>query len=501
MPSTRSRLVFVLLGLLMFLAPLFRSGKIPSALLALELLSLLILVVLWWDRFAVGNVSRVQLFALLALLVLPLFYLLPIPAFLLESLAGGGDYDAARLFASPVAEPLFKALSLYPRETLSGWLVLLLPVATYLAASSLGTVALRRLLGLLFFIAGFQAVLGLVQFGTGPDSPFYMGMTHTHFGSAVGTYTSRNNYVGLLYMMLAVSMALVIANVGSQRRKAGAQTLRQRLVFLSTMQGHKVFLLGAFSLLVLLAVVFSRSRAGISLTILGVLLVSVSMARRLGAESVHGLTGTIVLVAVGFGISIGLAPVLDRFSAQEPLSDGRWTIFDGTFQGIAEFFPFGSGPATYRETFPAFQDITQATFTINQAHNDYLEWLYTGGAPAGLVILCFLVIYFSRWPRIWQKAKWGEFRYIQVGAGIGMLLMLLHELVDYNLFIPANMVFFAFFAGLFFHDYKELDAPRVSGRHRGRGVDTRGEASSAAPLPTELYPVVDGTPVNPFMDE
>lgn len=502
MHFTRHQVVLFLLGLLMFVAPLFRSGKIPLALLVLELLSLLILALLLWERSAIARISRLQLLALMGLMALPLFYLLPLPFGLAESMPGRETYYAARLYASPTAEPAFALLSLDPRETLSGWLVLLLPLAAYLAARSLNTAALRTLLGLLFLIAGIQALLGLIQFGTGPASPFYLGMTHTHFGSAVGTYTSRNNFVGLLYLVLPVSMALVIANIGSSRQGAGQQTLRQRLVFLSTNKGHRTFLLGALSLLFLLAVVFSRSRAGIALTILGVLMISVGMARRLGGGNAYGLAGTVILVVVGFGISIGLAPVLDRFSAEDPLSDSRWTVFEGTFEGIAQYFPLGSGPATFRETFPVFQDLRQSSFTINQAHNDYLEWLYTAGLPGGLMILVFLVIYVIRWGSIWQQDQWGEFRYIQVGAGVGMLLMLLHELVDYNLFIPANMVFFAFFAGLFFHDYHEPARNRGSaGRRAGStsgGTDSGG-ATSDRTRPA-LKPPVDELASNPFMD-
>jgi hypothetical protein len=41
-------------------------------------------------------------------------------------------------------------------------------------------------------------------------------------------------------------------------------------------------------------------------------------------------------------------------------------------------------------------------------------------------------------------------RFMQAGAGLGMLAMLLHGLFDFNFHIPANAIYFSFLAGVFF---------------------------------------------------
>ena len=89
--------------------------------------------------------------------------------------------------------------------------------------------------------------------------------------------------------------------------------------------------------------------------------------------------------------------------------------------------------------------------------------------------------------------EWGEFRYLQVGCGLGLGLMLLHELVDYNLFVPANMVYFAFFAAVFLHDYRE--PLRVRARRESDGAEAHAERR-LPPLP----PQPDVPVTNPFMD-
>lgn len=495
MSLSRSRQVFWLLGVLMFLAPLFRSGKIPAALILLEIVAVALLVALWWTPAESRKLSWGHIIAVISLMLVPLLYLIPLPAEFAQMLPGRGVYNDARWLASG-EEALGQHISLYPRETFTGWLILLLPLATYLSARSLDTKQLRSLVTLLFVIAAFQAVLGLIQISAGPDSPLFLGLKWSG-GSAVGTYTSRNNYVGLLYMVLMITLALFMATLGRHRARVGQQTLRQRLIYFSTMRGHQAFLFGIFSLLLLLAIVFSRSRAGIGLMMLGVVLASIIFARRIGGRNAFGMTGTVVSVVLGLAISVGLAPVLDRFSAEDTVSNGRWTIFEGSFDGIAQFFPVGSGPATFRETFPPFQDLSQGQYIINNAHNDYLEWVYDGGLLAILLIAAWLLLYLLRWTSIWKREKWGEFRFIQVGAGIGMLLMLLHEGVDYNLFVPANMVFFAFFAGLFFHKYDEAEDTPASKQRDESNIQPQVPAQRMRPV---MRPAFDGNERNPFMD-
>ena len=73
-----------------------------------------------------------------------------------------------------------------------------------------------------------------------------------------------------------------------------------------------------------------------------------------------------------------------------------------------------------------------------------------------------------------------------------MLLTLLHELVDFNLFVPANLVYFAFFAGVFFYPWEEPPKPV-----RARNTEVMAERSRP-----QLRPVGEAsTQRNPFMDD
>ena len=231
---------------------------------------------------------------------------------------------------------------------------------------------------------------------------------------------------------------------------------------------------------------------GVLLAMLGIFLCMLAFSRRLGGNNVYGLVGTFTAIGVGLAVEIGLAPVLDRFALKDPLSDGRWEIYTGTLQAVGAFFPLGSGAGTFQEVFPRFHPSgLVVNNTINQAHNDYLEWLMEGGLLAAALMVVLLGVYCRQWFRVWARDAWSTFRFIQVGAGIAVLLMLLHGFTDFNLHIPANAIFFAFLAAVFFH----RESPSA-GAERSKPETTQRR------IPVERRPIPAAIPpenqTNPF---
>ena len=76
-----------------------------------------------------------------------------------------------------------------------------------------------------------------------------------------------------------------------------------------------------------------------------------------------------------------------------------------------------------------------------------------------------------------------------------LLLMLLHDTVDYNLVVPANLAFFAFFAAVFFHDYQEPVKKRRSDIARDALMERRRNSGA------QLQVVESAPEGNPFMDD
>lgn len=491
----RQSIILGLLALTLVFAPLVRAGQPPLALMALQLLAIALIVGAFWQRPALRWGEAV---ALAALAVVPLLYLIPLPATLVQWLPGRALYHAIWDTAlGEVGPPTSGRPSLIPAQTFAAWLVVLIPIGVFLAVRTLDPKRLPVLVYLLLGIAAFQSVLGLIQFGAGANSPFYLGMEHTHFGSAVGTYTNRNHLAGLLAMTLPLALSLLFYSAGRGReRRRGA---RAKAAFLSSIRGQKALAFAALVVLLLVAVTFTRSRMGIALTMVGILLAVAFFSRRIGGDNSFGPTGSLVAIALGLAVAIGLIPVLDRFSVENVVDDSRWKIFGTTLTGIGTFFPIGSGPGTFQQVYPAFQPLELGRWFINRAHNDYLEWVFEGGLAALLLIVWLLALYAMQWRRVWSAGEWSQLNFIQVGSGIGILLILVHELVDYNLHIPANLIFFAVLAGIFFSD---AGVGVASGDRGPRRTPRMGEE----PAEAVYAPVVPSKPApdqikNPFLDD
>ncbi len=160
--------------------------------------------------------------------------------------------------------------------------------------------------------------------------------------------------------------------------------------------------------------------------------------------------------------------------------------------------PSAAAPGNYPDVFPAFQPLELGRWFINHAHNDYLEWLFEGGLLAAGLILLLLVLYARQWGRVWSKGAWSRARFVQVASGIGILLLLLHSLVDFNLHMPGNIVYFAFLAGLFFADPEAEVRPARRRKRRTPDLDQTSAVPVSAAKPQVAAPADQIK--NPFLD-
>ncbi len=75
------------------------------------------------------------------------------------------------------------------------------------------------------------------------------------------------------------------------------------------------------------------------------------------------------------------------------------------------------------------------------AHNDYLQYVAELGVPILFIIGYFLIIIFrTGFNKLKSPSRqtWG----ITLGAMTGIVALLLHSFVDFNLHIPANALLF-----------------------------------------------------------
>lgn len=461
--------LFALLAFLLVFAPIFRGSIRPLPLFVIEIVATGMVGVLLWQPGCLRKLPASILLVIVLTLLGTAITLIPIPASIWVTLPGRGLYaEGLRLTGDGV--DTWRTISVLPLHTEAAWFRLLTVFGVFLATYYLPVDRVLRLVLIVIGIAGVEATLGLMQWGAGGDSILRFGYDRGR--DAIGTYANRDHLAGFLAMVSPVVIGLFAGGLGHGNTRNNRN--QRRRDFWVSVQGQKTVFLGLVSVLILLGIVFTRSRAGIALAMFGLMLSMFAFAWRLGGSNVYGAVGSVAAVLLVLAAEIGLLPVLDRFSA-DPMQDARWTIFASTIEGIEHFFPLGSGAGTFAYVYPAFQPIELGRFFINNAHNDFLEIIFEQGMLAVVIIFFALVLYAGRWRKVWIKDTWGAFRFIQVGSGIGVLMLLLHSLGDFNLQIPANAIFFAFFVGVFFKYYNETETVNNPKRHKRRHLHKDNE--------------------------
>ena len=412
--------------LMVVLATLFRGGNRSVALMALEVLALVVLLGWGWRALGAQGLPpalgqgrwRVASLALAAAPVwMAAVQLLPWP--------GGG------------------ALSPTPLATAHALLAGLPVVACFLVALSGNPAQVQTLLRLWLWVAVAQATLGLAQL-TGIDGLFF-GMTAHE--PVIGSYASKNTYANLLAM--AVPLAVLGLWGASGRQRRGSNSERRSPWW------------GVLALLTLLAAALaSTSRTGIATALLVTLLALALLAP--AREAAAGGRGSwlrrlglpaLALGLLAVALFMGGLDWVERFDAERLAADDalRALTREATWQGAIAYWPLGSGLGSYAWVFPRFQAPEVGRYLLDLAHNDYLQVLMETGALGLIAMALALALMGRRALQLFSAGRgtWSSADRLAVACGLGLLTTLLHAWVDYPFRIPANAMLAAFLLGVF----------------------------------------------------
>lgn len=431
-------------------APLLWGGNRPLPLMALEAAGIAMLAVIAWSGGAPALPASLR-WGLALLLLVPLMQLVPVPMPLWKSLPGHAPYAA--VLGRAGADEGWRAVSINPHATMYSWLVLLPCVAMFLAVQRLGRREVRALLLAFIAVAAGEALLGVLQVGAGKDSLLVLGNPWGG-GFATGTYINKNHFAGLMAMALPVLVAFWAAETLPPRDREGVRMRahpRHADARLARRMGWSLL-----AVLMLAALVFTRSRAGIGCGLAAFAAASLGLVWSGGSTAVRVVLAGVALLALMLAAYVGLTPVLERFAPGD-LSvsyEARWRIAAAAVRGGLEFLPLGSGLGTFADVFRRYQSEGLTGF-IDHAHNDYAEAFLETGIASIAVIALFGVAYVLRWRVIAPRRRSRGLGFLQVSAGIGLAALAVHGAFDFNFHIPANAIYFAFLAGVFFYDPPE----------------------------------------------
>lgn len=153
----------------------------------------------------------------------------------------------------------------------------------------------------------------------------------------------------------------------------------------------------------------------------------------------------VVGMAVVGTILLASTPVVQRLNtlikndAAENLV-GRLRMWKGTRRMIADHVLTGTGPGTFTEAYPAYQEPGVAMLAV-YAHNDYLQFIADNGVFI-IPVMAWLLFLFFRTGFAKMNNRSRQIRGITLGAMGAVVAILIHSFSDFNLHIPANAVLF-----------------------------------------------------------
>jgi O-antigen ligase len=428
-------------------APWLRGGNRPLPLLVLECGALVLVATLAMSRGAqaLRRIPVAVRWAASIAFVVPLVQLMPLPASLWAAIPGHEPY--ARAMALAGVAPGWHSISIDAPATEYAWLALLPPIALFAAVQCLETRRVRTLVMAVLAVALLQALLGILQLGAQPASPLYFGNPFGG-GAATGTYINKNHFAGFMAMALPMAMALWAAEVVPPR-DADGEILREHPRHRDARLARRVALTAALAVLVV-ALLFSRSRAGAACGLAALAAASLVLVWNAGSVAARVMLALVACLAVALGAYIGFTPVFERFAADELAVSysGRVDLAAAAIRGALDFLPLGSGLGTFADVFPRYQAGTVPGF-VDHAHNDYAEAFLELGIAAIALLVLAIAGYLARWRVLARERLSRRLGYLQVGAGLAVAALAVHGGFDFNFHIPANALYWAFFAAVF----------------------------------------------------
>lgn len=309
----------------------------------------------------------------------------------------------------------------------------------------------RRLLALIHTIIAvgiLSAFFGILRQTTQHSTGFLLPFLTV--GSGYGQFINRNHFAFLMEMVLGLTLGLIVGR-GVRRD--------QILIYLSLFLPVWVALVlcnsrgGLFSMLaqvLFLALLFNFTRARRDR--LELEREETNLWWRIGHASivrpilVAGLIAIVFIGAIWIGgeaLTSRLETVSSEVSAEgDAGNEGvrRIEVWRATWSMIKDHPLVGAGFNGYWAAIPEYHNASGES-TPQQAHNDYLELMASGGIVGVLIVLWFIILLVKGTRRSFHS-KDSFRRAASMGAAAGLFGVAVHSMVDFGLHVTINALVF-----------------------------------------------------------
>ena len=432
------RFIKLILILLFLVTPIGMGSTELWAFSTMEL-GILLLIILWAVQnmkkqrtMASGQQFRVPMIMLSVFLCLVLFQMLNLPSKAIEVISPRTFEVRHQLQLTSDPLPMV-SLSFFPYATkteffkwitLAGFFLFLL----HWKPLDNENRTLTLLMFVILIVGFFESLYGIGEVFGGKTGDL----------TGMGTFVNRNHFAGYLLMVIPLSIGFLFSREANQSRR-----FRSWVEHVSSLDGRGI-LIGFAVIVMILGLIFSASRMGISSLLLSFTFMTI-FVRNPGGERTFSKKSVLILgLALVWAAWIGLDAVISRFFGSSEDFGKRWDIWVGTLQIIKDFPLFGSGLGTFVQVFPMHSSI-HVRGLVTHAENDFLQLASEVGLIGFGLILALFVFLFFRVASGLRKLSQGEpRRYIGMGALVGILALMFHSLVERNIQVPANSFLYAF---------------------------------------------------------
>jgi O-antigen ligase len=251
-------------------------------------------------------------------------------------------------------------------------------------------------------------------------------------GWIYGPYVNHNHYAGLMELLVPIPLVISLSRLAHEKTRIAAGVAAAIMVGTIFLSGSRGGMLAVFAELAIFGVILFRQkrsvRIALGLTAFAVVLVSLLVW--LGGKELTTRVGSISQEARG-EISGGM----------------RLFIYKDGIRMFGHRPVLGWGLGTFPVVYPQFRSF-YTNFFVNEAHNDYVQLMAEMGVLGFGAMVWFLTVMcrqarrkIAKWPTEVSGAT-------TLACTLGVVGILLHSLVDFNLQIPANAALFFVFCSI-----------------------------------------------------
>ncbi|MBB3911069.1 O-antigen ligase family protein [Sphingomonas desiccabilis] len=386
----------------------------PRAELAVELAAIGA-AVLWsfLPAEAPVHIDRLPIAFVAALPGIALLHLVPLPPLLWQGLPGRETELAALELVGAAGQ--WMPVSMTPDRTLASALSLIPPLVVLAFVARAPLVERTKLLAVVVAAAALSAMVGVAQVASGSAGAlrFYGSRG---FDYASGLFANRNAAADLLVSGIVAMLALAAA------RPELLRTLSARLAW------------SMLALFLLLSVLLTRSRAGMMLALVPLVLAPLMLRpwRFRRRQAFGWAAGTLVIGSAALALASGAPALRHSWERLALAPDNRADLRIDTLHAIARSWPAGTGIGSFVPVFAAAERLETVDPTAaNRAHNDYLEFTLEAGAAAPLLLLAAAAAVLRRAAPLLRAGVAPERRAQLLFALATLGIFALHALVDY----------------------------------------------------------------------